>query len=104
MKIAPYENRHLWKFPYLKIPSSENHPLENFPQENYRQKINPKKIVAYESCHHSRENLKVVIMRGVCVIADAEILSVGHKQIYFFFSLVPFFQSFALFFNIFNAF
>ena len=32
MKIASYENTHLWKFPPLKIPPSENRPLENGPQ------------------------------------------------------------------------
>ena len=61
MKIAPYENTHLWKL----LPS-ENRPLENFPQENYPQKINPKKIVPYESCHHSREKLKVVTVQSIC--------------------------------------
>ena len=50
----------------MKVPPSENRPLENCPQENYPQKINPKKIVPYESCHHSREKLKVVTMRSIC--------------------------------------
>ena len=60
MEIAPYENTHLWKFPPLKIPRSENHPLENCPQ-----KINPNKIFPYEICHHSREKLKFVTMQSI---------------------------------------
>ena len=58
MKTAPYENCPLWKFPPLKIP-----PSENRPQENYHQEINPKKIVPYESYHHSREKLKDITMQ-----------------------------------------
>ena len=54
------------KFPPLKFPPSENHPLENCPQENYAQKITPKKIVLHESCHHSREKLKVVTIWSIC--------------------------------------
>ena len=59
-KTAPYDYTHLWKFPPLKIV-----PLKIAPQENYPQKINPKKIVPYESCHHSREKLKVVTMQSI---------------------------------------
>ena len=55
MKVSPYEVFSLLKF-----------SLENCPQENYPQKINPKKIVPYESCHHSREKLKVVTMQSIC--------------------------------------
>ena len=50
----------------MKFPPSENRPIENCPQENYHQKINPKKIVPYESCHHSREKLKFVTKRFMC--------------------------------------
>ena len=66
MKIASYENTYLWKFPPLKIPPSENRPQKNCPQENYPQKINSKRIVLYESCHHSCEKLKVVAMQSIC--------------------------------------
>ena len=41
MKIAPYENTHLWKFPPLKIAHLKI----------ALKKITPKKIVPYESCH-----------------------------------------------------
>ena len=54
------------KVPRSEIFPSENHPLENCPEENYPQKINPKKAAPYESCHHSREKLKVVTMRSIC--------------------------------------
>ena len=50
----------------MKIPLFENGALENCPQENYPQKINAKKFVPYESCHHSRENLKVVTIQSAC--------------------------------------
>ena len=65
MKITPYENTHLWKFPPLKFSSSENRPLENCPQ-----KINPKKIVRYESYHHSREKLKLLPCSPYVVIKN----------------------------------
>ena len=52
----------------MKIPLFENGALENCPQENYPQKINAKKFVPYESCHHSRENLKVVTMQSILVM------------------------------------
>ena len=66
VKIAPYENTHLLKFPPLKFPPHENRPLENCPQENHPQKITPKKTVLFESCHHSREKLKVVTIWSIC--------------------------------------
>ena len=55
--------------PQFKLPTIGNILLnqdqsmqlsENCPQENYPLKINLKKIVPYESCHYSREKLKVV--------------------------------------------
>ena len=67
-KIATHENCPLRKYPPMKVPASENSPLwksplwklppRKLPPENY-----PKKIAPYESCHHSREKLKVVAMQ-----------------------------------------
>ena len=71
-KISHYNTVYLLRYthPYLwclftniqKISPQKISPSENRPQENCPQKINPKKIVPYESCHHSREKLKVVTM------------------------------------------
>ena len=66
MKIAPYENTHLWKFPPLRYHPFENRSLENFPLENYPQKINPPKNVLYESRHYSRKKLKVFTIQSIC--------------------------------------
>ena len=54
------------KLPPMKIPSYESFPLWKLPSRKLPQKINPKKIVPYESCHHSREKLKVVTMQSIC--------------------------------------
>ena len=56
MKIPTYESSPFWNFTPLKIA-----PLKTAPK-----KINHKKIVPYESCHSSREKLKVVTMRSIC--------------------------------------
>ena len=61
MKIAPYENTPRWKFPPLKIA-----PLKIAPKEIATRKLTPYKIIPYESCHHSREKLKVVTMQSIC--------------------------------------